>query len=195
MVADYSHNSYRSEKEEIYFQYCHFYYYKHYNEENRKDELLNLTHLFDGGTWIGDEPIKSDRWSSCELTVRKVRNGDFTSRHSWSDSYIASYYAYGNNQWYYEKEKPSDPKYKNISEPIYTDAYFAPVIMASYMEIDDSERSDRFTGNYNGKSFELVHYPTPEQCNGTMAFPWDVTEWFNGLSFLDEKPFNPIPTN
>ena len=181
MVADHSNNSGRSQGD----PYLHYYFYKHYNDADRLGELLNLTHLFDAGAWVGSQPIKADRWSRCKLMGTQQRNGDFTQENCYPTSFNNYNYTYTDNQWLYTKGSGS-------SLPKYTDAYFEPVVMASYLEIDDSKRLDNFVGTYNGKTYELVSYPSPNEIIGTMAMPFAIETSYNGLSFMDEHPFNPI---
>ena len=185
MVADNSNNSFRSEQGNEYLQYLHYYFYKYYNEDGRRNVLLDLTHLFDAGEWIGDKPIKADRWSRCVVTSTNQRNGDFTKEKCGKGSYSSYLYAYKYNGWVFSKNGKS-------SQPKYTDAYFAPVLRASYMEIDDSKRLDQFTGNYNGRSYKLLSYPESQQIYATMALPFALKSSFNTLSYLDEAPFDPI---
>ena len=184
MVFDASNNSWRANTQNEYYQYLHYFFYKYYNDDVHKNKLLDLTHLFDAGLWIGDDPIKADLWSRCKLSDTKKRNGDFTRSHSYPLSYSSYFYGYKDSRWTYNTGDTSKPKY--------TDAYFAPVIIAHYMEIDDRQRTNRFTGNYNGKKFELVYYPNQSEINNVMALPLDLQSSVNGNSFLDGKAFDPI---
>ena len=148
---------------------------------------LNLVDLFKVYKRLVNDTIKADQWSHCKRNGIDYRDPDFMNGDCY-DGLVYSSEHFGYNtitgSW------GNTITGHGFMRPKYVSAYWEPVIIVRYMEIEDTKQT--FQDTYNGEKFTLVYDPAE-----SFKLVFRTTVWGNlnssiGNTWMDYVPYNMI---
>lgn len=148
---------------------------------------LNLVDLFKVYKRLVNDTIKADQWSHCKRNGIDYRDPDFMNGDCY-DGLVYSSEHFGYNtitgSW------GNTITGHGFTRPKYVSAYWEPVIIVRYMEIEDTKQT--FQDTYNGEKFTLVYDPAEP-----FKLVFRTTNWGNlnssiGNTWMDYVPYNMI---
>lgn len=147
---------------------------------------LNLVDLYKDYNRLKNDTIKYDQWSHCKHHGKEYRDSHFRYWDCYSNAYSCRNFSYNTLtvQW------GSLYTANGVMRPQYVSAYWEPVVMVRYMEIDDT--SQEFQETYNGKKYKVICQPSSQN-----KYLFRMTNWRNlstsiGNTWMDYVPYDMI---
>ena len=147
---------------------------------------LDLVYLYKWYKLFGDETIKADQWSRCKHHNTDYRDHDFTAADCYDSDYKWRDFRYDtkNAQWL---ETITE---NGFTRPKYVSAYWEPVVIVRYMELEDTNQ--KFQKTYNNQEFTLIREPDEYGKILLRTTIWTTLDTTIGNTWMDYIPYNMV---
>ena len=170
-------------------QYWMHQFFKKTNSQSNQ-RPLDLVDLFKAYGHLAKVTIPADKWSSCKRHGTDYRDSAFTNDSCYDDGvYSADYFKYNTltASW---RTTVSD---NGFTRPKYVSVYREPVIVAKYMELEDTKEEFQETyktGDGRTEKFTKVYEPSLNAAMQVYITYWATLYNTAGLVWMDNVPFN-----
>ena len=151
---------------------------------------LNLVDLFKVYERLVNDTIKADQWSHCKRHGTDYRDPHFIYSDCYDDEYFsADYFKYNTFNASWAMTFTGD----GITRPKYVSAYWEPIIVARYMELEDTNEEFQETyktGDGKTEKFTKIYEPSINAGMQLYSTYWGTLYNSVGETWMDYVPFN-----